>query len=194
VGPEESRKHICRKDFEYTEAFFHHVLAAPRNRMEVYWAAVELGAVGSPASVPILRSLLTFPKVDVQIVAMCRIAHLVGRQESKLYASALLGTWYRQKWAALNAIQTTADTASLDAVLRWSKRRRAAIRRGAMHHQQALEVMLYLYRLADEYPLARQAFAELAADSLRLQPKGNTLRRYEAFVDAWHEAANMAQI
>ena len=133
--------------------------------MEPIWAMLELQSLGTSNSLPALMKLLTHRKESYRILSLLTIAHLVGCKHTPLYISALTEPWFRDKWAALHALQCTADPRAIPFVVAWYRSKRSAIRRGGIGQQTVFELAIFLFRFASQDPIAQAAFSELGVDA-----------------------------
>jgi len=62
-----------------------------KSKMLVYYAAVAMKKYGTQKSVPLLKGLLDYPKVDIKIVSLIAIANIAGNKEKDLYIQLLSG-------------------------------------------------------------------------------------------------------
>jgi hypothetical protein len=82
----------------------------------VYYATILLREVGSIACIPALKKAMTYSKADVKITSLWTIAEIAGKDESKFYLQALIGTNYREKMTAVECITRHCGEEADDAV------------------------------------------------------------------------------
>ena len=131
-GQDFIERHFRKRKFVWSEDFFLSVLNEPRSKYDVYWSALGLRKVGSPRSIPILVSLLTYPMQDVKCVAILTIAHIGGASVTPLLADTLVSPNYREKGYAMWAILDAADDRAVPAVLQYFSKNRAKLRAGKL--------------------------------------------------------------
>ena len=115
-------KHFKRMPFCWDEDFFLKVLEHPRNKHDVYWAAIGLREVGTDRSIEALKTLFAFPMQDVKCVAILTIAHVARETATPIFSDALLDPGYRDKTYAMWAINDAADERAIPAVLEYFSR------------------------------------------------------------------------
>jgi hypothetical protein len=93
--------------------------------MNTYWAILALRQVGTEKSIPALKEALLSRKADTATVAMISLAYVADQKATHTYVDALIGAWYKYKWAALVALQTTCDPLSFPQMADWIERTRS---------------------------------------------------------------------
>ena len=98
-----------RADFAWSEEFFLRAIASARSKYDVYCSVLGLREVGTQRSIPVLKTLLSYPKSDVKSCAILTIAQIARVAETEYYAQTLLNPKYREKCYAMWAIEVAAD-------------------------------------------------------------------------------------
>ena len=146
------------------------VVDAGAQMKQVWYAAILLRDVGTPAAIPALKKAMSYPKQDVKIAALCTLADIAGESEASFYRGALTDKQYREKWAALYALARYGDCTAIPDVLERLKKLLAQKERP--HWGKETEVVLaakYLNRFAAD-PTARLGLDLIAAKWDRLNP------------------------
>jgi len=82
---------LKRAGYAANEADLTRAIKENKSKMLVYYAAVAMKKYGTQKSIPLLKSLLDYPKVDVKIVSLIAIANIAGNKEKDLYVQLLSG-------------------------------------------------------------------------------------------------------
>jgi HEAT repeat protein len=162
-------KHFHRnKAFAWNEEFFLSQITSAASKYDVLWATIALRDCGSARSVPILKSLSTYPKQDVKCCAILTIAQVAGGAETPYYTECLLDPKYRSKTYALWAIGAVGDERALPAVVQFVRKNSKKLAEDTVDPREQQEILAYLHRIkAKDY---LQEFGFLIAPLRRLTP------------------------
>lgn len=141
-------RHFKKRQFRWDENFFLEVLERPRNKYDVYWAAIALRKVGTVKSVNPLRALLTFPMQDVKCVSILTIAHIMREQSTPISCLALPDPSYPEKTYAMWAINDAADARAVPAVLEYFSKNKSKLKGGKLTNSTFVDGVQFLAKHA----------------------------------------------
>lgn len=86
-----------------------------KSKMLVYYAVCALKIHGSAKCIPTMKSLLTYPKLDVQVCSVLTIASILEESGTDYYAE-LLESNFKHKFWVMAVIWEVGDERAIDAV------------------------------------------------------------------------------
>ena len=115
-------KRIKRSGYSLTEDSLSQAIKENKSKSVVYYAAMLLKEYGTTKSIPLLKSLSSYPNIDVKVVALTSIGVIAGGRESEYYASLLEDSRYKIKDYAILIIAEAGNEKALPSVKRYAKK------------------------------------------------------------------------
>jgi hypothetical protein len=146
--PDDFRKSLSHWGYQITESDLLRCISENRYKMAVYYAVVCLSSLGSERSIPLLKTLIDYPKYDVQVCAVLAIGAIGGSKETK-YFSKLLDSRFKHKLYVMSVLWEVGDESALPAVVRLGEKIKAG-KIVVRSQSEVLYVTEYLKKYSDK--------------------------------------------
>lgn len=119
--PNEFIAAIKRSHYDISEDGLLECISDNRSKNLVYYATIALRNYGTLKSIPILKSLIDYPKEDVKLCSVSAIGAIAGGDQTEYFAKLLDGTYKNKVWV-MAIIWEVGDERALASVMRLAEK------------------------------------------------------------------------
>lgn len=106
---------LKRRGYELNENDLIRCISENKSKMLVYYAVCALKIYGTTKCIPTMKSLLSYPKLDVQVCSVLTIASILEEKGTSFYAE-LLDSNFRHKFWVMAVVWEIGDERAVNAV------------------------------------------------------------------------------